>query len=276
MKQAIAPVLLALLLAGCATEKGVVDKGAYELDARRQAQAAYPRIKVLVIHYTADDFDSSLATLTDKNVSSHYLIPAIPPQHNGKPRIWQLVPERDLAWHAGVSFWRGATRINDTSIGIELENRGWQKSGGQKRFVPFEPAQIAALIPLAKDIIQRYDIKPQNVVAHADIAPQRKDDPGPLFPWQALARQGIGAWPDPARVAFYLNGQSPYQPVETPALLDLLARYGYEVPENITAAQQKRVIMAFQMHFRPQLWNGVSDKETMAIAEALLEKYGQG
>ncbi len=276
MKCAMVPVLLALLLAGCATEKGVVDKGAYELDTRRQAQAAYPRIKVLVIHYTADDFDSSLATLTDKNVSSHYLIPAIPPQHNGKPRIWQLVPERDLAWHAGVSFWRGATRINDTSIGIELENRGWQKSGGQKRFVPFEPAQIAALIPLAKDIIQRYDIKPQNVVAHADIAPQRKDDPGPLFPWQALAQQGIGAWPDPARVAFYLNGQSPYQPVETSALLDLLARYGYEVPENISSAQQKRVIMAFQMHFRPQLWNGVSDKETMAIAEALLEKYGQG
>jgi len=275
MKPALVPVLLALLLAGCATEKGVVDKGGYELDTRRQAQAAYPRIKVLVIHYTADDFDSSLATLTDKNVSSHYLIPAVPPQHNGKPRIWQLVPERDLAWHAGVSFWRGATRINDTSIGIELENRGWQKSDGQKRFVPFEPAQIAALIPLAKDIIQRYDIKPQNVVAHADIAPQRKDDPGPLFPWQALAQQGIGAWPDPARVAFYLNGQPRYQPADPAVLLDLLSRYGYEVPENISLAQQKRVIMAFQMHFRPQLWNGVSDKETMAIAEALLEKYGQ-
>ncbi len=275
MKPALVPVLLALLLAGCATEKGVVDKGGYELDTRRQAQAAYPRIKVLVIHYTADDFDSSLATLTDKNVSSHYLIPAVPPQHNGKPRIWQLVPERDLAWHAGVSFWRGATRINDTSIGIELENRGWQKSDGQKRFVPFEPAQIAALIPLAKDIIQRYDIKPQNVVAHADIAPQRKDDPGPLFPWQALAQQGIGAWPDPARVAFYLNGQPRYQPADPAVLLDLLSRYGYEIPENISLAQQKRVIMAFQMHFRPQVWNGLADVETVAIAEALLEKYGQ-
>ncbi len=274
MKPVLVPVLLALL-AGCATEKGVVDKGGYELDTRRQAQAAYPRIKVLVIHYTADDFDSSLATLTDKNVSSHYLIPAVPPQHNGKPRIWQLVPERDLAWHAGVSFWRGATRINDTSIGIELENRGWQKSDGQKRFVPFEPAQIAALIPLAKDIIQRYDIKPQNVVAHADIAPQRKDDPGPLFPWQALAQQGIGAWPDPARVAFYLNGQPRYQPADPAVLLDLLSRYGYEVPENISLAQQKRVIMAFQMHFRPQVWNGLADVETVAIAEALLEKYGQ-
>lgn len=276
MKRALSLSLLALLLAGCAAEKGIVDKGAYELDARRQAQAAYPRIKVLVIHYTADDFDSSLATLTDKNVSSHYLIPAIPPLHHGKPRIWQLVPEKDLAWHAGISFWRGATRINDTSIGIELENRGWQKTGSQKRFTPFEPTQIAALIPLAKDIIQRYDIKPQNVVAHSDIAPQRKDDPGPLFPWQALARQGIGAWPDPARVTFYLNGQPPNQPIESAIVLALLSRYGYDVPENISLAQQKRVIMAFQMHFRPQLWNGVADNETRAIAEALLEKYGRG
>ena len=260
MRRAFATLLLALLLAGCVTEKGIIDKGAYELDTRHQAQAAYPRIKVLVIHYTADDFDSSLATLTDKNVSSHYLIPASPPAPDGKPRIWQLVPESELAWHAGISFWRGTNRINDTSVGIELENRGWQ----------------TALIPLARDIIARYDIQPQNVVAHADIAPQRKDDPGPLFPWQQLAQQGIGAWPDPARVAFYLNGRPRYQEVERGALLDVLKRYGYEVPDNATEQQQKRVISAFQMHFRPALWNGVADVETLAIAEALLEKYGQG
>ncbi|WP_395301462.1 N-acetylmuramoyl-L-alanine amidase [Enterobacter sp. ECC-175] len=276
MKRSLAAVLLAMMLAGCATEKGVVDKGAYELDTRHQAQAAYPRIKVLVIHYTADDFDTSLATLTDKNVSSHYLIPARPPAPDGKPRIWQLVPESELAWHAGISFWRGTNRINDTSVGIELENRGWQMINGQKRFTPFEPAQISALIPLAKDIIARYSIKPENVVAHADIAPQRKDDPGPLFPWEALHRQGIGAWPDADRVAFYMNGRPRFQAVEQSALLDLLARYGYEVPDKGTPQQLKRVIMAFQMHFRPQLWNGAADVETMAIAEALLEKYGQG
>lgn len=184
-------VAAALLLAGCTGEKGIVEKEGYQLDTRRQAQAAYPRIKVLVIHYTADDFDSSLATLTDKQVSSHYLVPAVPPRYNGKPRIWQLVPEQELAWHAGISAWRGATRLNDTSIGIELENRGWQKSAGVKYFAPFEPAQIQALIPLAKDIIARYHIKPENVVAHADIAPQRKDDPGPLF----LAATGTaGDW----------------------------------------------------------------------------------
>ncbi|QRG77747.1 N-acetylmuramoyl-L-alanine amidase [Citrobacter sp. R56] len=275
MRRGLWLIALTLLLAGCAGEKGIVDKAGYQLDTRRQAQAAYPRIKVLVIHYTADDFDSSLATLTDKNVSSHYLIPAVPPLYGGKPRIWQLVPEHDLAWHAGISYWRGATRINDTSIGIELENRGWQTSAGTKYFAPFEPAQIQALIPLAKEIVTRYDIKPQNVVAHADIAPQRKDDPGPLFPWRELAAQGIGAWPDVARVTFYLAGRAPHAPVDPAVLLDLLARYGYEVKPTMTTREQQRVIMAFQMHFRPALWNGVADAETQAIVEALLEKYGQ-
>lgn len=94
MKRLLCLLAFTLLLVGCAGEKGIVDKDGYQLDTRRQAQAAYPRIKVLVIHYTADDFDSSLATLTDKNVSSHYLIPAVLPLYHGKPRIWQLVPER--------------------------------------------------------------------------------------------------------------------------------------------------------------------------------------
>ncbi|MDM9614915.1 N-acetylmuramoyl-L-alanine amidase [Kosakonia cowanii] len=273
-------VLLALILAGCASDKkddnkGVIEKPGYQLVTRYQAQAAYPRIKVLVIHYTADDFDVSLTTLLGKDVSSHYLIPANPPREKGKPRIWQLVPEQKLAWHAGASFWRGSTRINDTSIGIELENRGWQKTSGGKTFVPFAQAQINALIPLVKDIVARYNIPPQNVVAHADIAPQRKDDPGPQFPWQVLAAQGIGAWPDPARVAFYLNGRAEYTRVSNAALLDLLARYGYDVKSYMTPLQQKRVIMAFQMHFRPAKWDGLADAESLAIAEALLEKYGQ-
>ncbi|WP_313110422.1 N-acetylmuramoyl-L-alanine amidase [Atlantibacter sp.] len=276
MKKRVLPFMLALLLAGCAGEKGIVDRGDYQVDLRRPAVAAYPRVKVLVIHYTADDFDSSLATLTDRNVSAHYLVPDNPPVRNGKPVIWQLVPEQELAWHAGISFWRGTNRINDTSIGIELENRGWRREGGQKRFSPFNPAQIEVLAKLARDIISRYNIQPENVVAHADIAPQRKDDPGPLFPWAALAKQGIGAWPDPARVSFWLMGRRPDEPVDSGALLTLLGRYGYEVTPDMTPAQQKRVIEAFQMHFRPARYDGVADAQTEAIAEALLEKYGQG
>ncbi len=242
MKARIAALIIAMLLAGCAGEKGIVDKGSYKIDTRRQAQAAWPRVKVLVIHYTADDFHGSLATLTDKNVSSHYLIPD----------------------------------INDTSIGIELENQGYRRLGEVKQFYPFNAPQIDVLEKLAKEIIGRYHIAPQNVVAHGDIAPQRKVDPGPLFPWQQLAQKGIGAWPDAARVAFYLNGRDPFEAVDSASLLDLLSRYGYQVNAGMSEAEQRRVISAFQMHFRPALYNGVADAQSQAIAEALLEKYGQG
>jgi N-acetylmuramoyl-L-alanine amidase len=276
MKGRLAILFIAALLAGCVSEKGIIDKGDYKVDTRHQAQAAYPRVKVLVIHYTADDFNGSLATLTDQNVSSHYLIPDTPPVSGGKPVIWQLVPESELAWHAGVSFWRGATRINDTSIGIELENKGYTRQGGIKHFYPFNAPQISVLEKLAKEIIIRYQIQPQNVVAHADIAPQRKVDPGPLFPWQQLAKQGIGAWPDAQRVAFYLNGRAPYEPVDTLNVLDLLGRYGYQVTPDMSVQEQQRVISAFQMHFRPAQYSGVADAQTQAIAQALLEKYGQG
>ena len=280
MKRLLLLLSLALLLAGCASEEkekaqGVVNKPGYQLDTLHPAGNAYPRIKILVLHYTAGDFDVSLATLTGSQVSAHYLVPADPPMQKGKPRIYQLVQERDLAWHAGPSFWRGATRINDTSIGIELENAGWTKSGGEKSFAPFAQGQINALIPLVKDIIARYHIEPENIVAHADIAPQRKDDPGPMFPWLQLSQQGIGAWPANSRVAYYLHGQAPGTPTSRLVLLDLLARYGYEVTPGMTAQQQRRVIMAFQMHFRPARWDGQADAETQAIAEARLEKYGQ-
>lgn len=266
---------LVLTLTGCATP-GMIDHGSWVADTRHPARQAWPRIKVLVIHYTAEDFDRSLTTLVGEQVSVHYLIPATPPLSGGKPVVWQLVPEQDLAWHAGASAWRGATRINDTSIGIELENQGYRQINGEKHYYPFPAAQIDALTRVAREIIARYGIAPQNVVAHGDIAPLRKEDPGPLFPWQQLAAAGIGAWPDASRVAFYLNGRPLNQPVDSHLLLDLLQRYGYTWPANATPAQLRRVISIFQMHFRPARYDGVADAQTQAIAEALLEKYGQG
>ncbi len=104
-------------------------------------------------------------------------------------------------------------------------------------------------------------------------AAQRRS--GAIFPWQQLAQQGIGAWPDAQRVNFYLAGRAPHTPVDTASLLELLARYGYDVKPDMTPREQRRVIMAFQMHFRPTLYNGEADAETQAIAEALLEKYGR-
>lgn len=265
-------VALALLLSGC--QSGLEPRQGYWVDTQHPAYGARPRIKVIVIHYTAEDFPSSLATLTDRDVSAHYLIPRQPPQRAGKQVVWQLVPERQLAWHAGPSYWRGATRINDTSIGIELVNRGYTRTLTGRDWQPFTEAQIAALSVMLKDIAQRYNIAPENIVGHSDIAPQRKQDPGPLFPWHQLAQQGTGAWPDASRVQHYLAGKAADKPVEMATLLSALARYGYDVSGATTPRQQQQLIAAFQMHFRPADYRGVPDAETLAIAEALVEKYG--
>lgn len=261
-----------LLLGGCSTP-GVEQRNGYQVDTRHQAYGARPRIKVLVIHYTAEDFPSSLATLTDREVSSHYLINDGVSGKKNQPMIWQLVPEEQLAWHAGPSFWRGATRINDTSVGIELVNPGYTRTLTGVEWQPFSAQQIAALQPLMRDIAQRYQIKPQNIVGHSDIAPQRKQDPGPLFPWRQLAQQGIGAWPDAERVNFWLKQRDRQQPIPPEQLAEELARYGYDINNQMSAAQQRKVIVAFQMHFRPTDYRGLADAESWAIAKALVEKY---
>ena len=263
---------MALLLSAC--HSSMEARQGYWADTTHPAQGARPRIKVVVIHYTADDFSSSLATLTDRQVSAHYLIPRQPPQRAGRGVVWQLVPEQQLAWHAGPSFWRGATRINDTSVGIEIVNAGYQRTLTGLRWQPYTADQITVLVALLRDLQQRYAIAPENIVGHSDIAPQRKQDPGPLFPWQQLAAQGSGAWPDPAITARYLAGQSASSVVDPQPLLTALQQYGYDVAGATTPEMQRRLIAAFQMHFRPRDYRGVADAETLAIARALLAQYG--
>lgn len=273
MIRRVLALIVALLLSACGSS-GFEPHNGYTVDTRHSAFGARPRVKVLVIHYTAADFASSLATLTGHKVSTHYLIPDAPEEKFHQPVVLRLVPESALAWHAGLSYWRGAAMLNATSIGIELENQGYRNTPGGLRWSPFAQPQMMALVPLARDIIQRYHILPQNVVGHSDIAPQRKLDPGPLFPWQWLAKQGIGAWPDASRVRFYLAGRAPKQPVEPRCLLTLLSRYGYQASPEMTAEEQQKVIAAFQMHFRPADYRGLPDAESESIIRALLEKYG--
>lgn len=277
MRRFLLPVgalITALLLAGCQSSTPPVDQHLpYRLEKERQAQGADQRIRFLVIHYTAEDFHNALNTLTDEHVSAHYLIPARPPVEEGKPVAWQLVPESLRAWHAGASGWRGRTNINDTSVGIELENRGYSAHLLGKKFYPYPPAQIDLLASLSEQIVTRYQVEPRNVVGHSDIAPQRKDDPGPLFPWQELAKRGIGAWPDAHQVQAILAGRDPHQPVDTQSLLEKLAKYGYPLTDNMTEKQQRRVITAFQMHFRPEDYRGIADAESDAIISALLAQY---
>lgn len=271
-------ILLATVLVGCQrtpAQHDLIDRGTYLVEDRHQAQGVDERIRFLVLHYTAEDFHSSLKTLTDEHVSAHYLVPARPPQNNGKYVVWQLVPESHRAWHAGASAWRGRSNLNDTSIGIEIENKGYQQGMLERIWLPYTEQQTELVIALSKDIVQRYGIAPQNVVGHMDIAPQRKLDPGPLFPWQTLAEQGVGAWPDRATVTRYLAGRAKEAPVDVLTLQKKLAAYGYDiVPNGINDTTSRNVIAAFQMHFRPADFRGIPDAETEAIADALLEKYG--
>src|SRR5471032_1393060 len=265
-----------LMLAGCQSSPPAGNALPYRLESQRQAQGADPRVRFLVIHYTAEDFSNALNTLTDEHVSAHYLIPASPPVEEGKPVAWQLVPESERAWHAGASGWRGRNNLNDTSIGIELENKGYSKHLLGKRFYPYPAAQIDLLASLSQQIVARYQIEPRNVVGHSDIAPLRKVDPGPLFPWQELAKRGIGAWPDPPLVQKYLAGRAPNQPVDRQALLRKLQEYGYPLTDGMTPDQQRHVIAAFQMHFRPSDYRGEADAESDAIISALLQQYPAG
>ena len=264
---------LLLMLVGCQSVSQPAENAPFRLETTRQAQGADQRIRFLVIHYTAEDFHNALNTLTDEHVSAHYLVPAKPPLEQGKPVAWQLVPEEMRAWHAGASGWRGRTNLNDTSVGIELENQGYSVHLLGKKFYPFPPAQIDLLADLSKEIVARYQIEPRNVIGHSDVAPQRKDDPGPLFPWQQLAERGVGAWPDAARVQANLAGRSPQQPVSQASLLTLLNQYGYTVTEGMTPEQQRRVIAAFQMHFRQSDYRGNADAQTEAIVQALLQQF---
>ncbi|MCA8171218.1 N-acetylmuramoyl-L-alanine amidase [Burkholderia gladioli] len=266
----------AALLAACASPT-LVDRDGYVADTSHPARGTDSRVRFLVLHYTESDDQRALFVLTHNEVSAHYLVPSHPPRRNGEPVVLQLVPENQRAWHAGVSDWQGTTELNAASIGIEIVNAGPLDAPANRHWQPYAPDQIEAVVKLAKDIVTRYGIPPTRVVAHSDIAPQRKIDPGPAFPWQALARAGIGAWPDDATVAARLAGRAPGDPVDVRGLQLKLARYGYEVAtDGVLDARTRRVFAAFQMHFRPADYSGNPDAQTDAIAQALLDKYFPG
>ncbi len=267
----LAAIVMSLILFG---GSAITDRGNYRVDSRFVSENAESRIQLLVVHYTAADLPNSIRLLTKGDVSSHYLIPEYPELSDDEPIALQLVPEDKRAWHAGESYWNGRRNLNDTSIGIEIVNMGYRAEGSGLIWYPYSEPQIELVTKLAKDIIQRNGIAPENVVGHMDISPQRKKDPGPLFPWKSLAEQGIGAWPDPQRVHALLAGRLPTDPVDILSLQQKLALYGYEIDQDgVMTEKTKNVISAFQMHFRQSDYSGIPDAETEAIAEALIEKY---
>lgn len=264
--------LLLVLLAGCAD--------GYRLERRIRAVNQDSRIAFLVLHYTDSGNERSLAVLSQPGhqVSVHYLVPEREPGAAGPYPVYQLVPEEQRAWHAGISAWQGSRMLNASSIGIEIVNRGVDERDAalplqQRRWQAYPPAQLQAVGALARDIIERHAIAPDRVLGHSDVAPGRKLDPGPAFPWEWLYRHhGLGAWPDTARVVHFRR-HHPWDG-DLLAVQHKLARYGYAIdPSGRADAQTRAVLTAFQLHFRPRRYDGEADVETVAILDALLEKY---
>ncbi len=269
-------ILSMVLIISCSSKKFIVDRGNYYIDKSFLSISQNDRIRFLIFHYTAVDDIRSVRFLTKNRVSAHYLIPLIPKIKNNKPIIYNFVPESRRAWHAGISNWDSRFNLNDSSIGIEIVNNGFIKNIlDDKIWYPFNEQQISAIIILAKDIIKRYNIKPYNILAHSDISPLRKYDPGKLFPWESLAKIGIGAWPDQILIKKYLAGRSLYTPANILDIQKNLNKYGYDkIPQSGELDEETRkTISAFQLHFRQSDISGNADAETEAIARALIEKY---
>lgn len=217
---------------------------------------------ILIMHYTGmQTCEAAVTRLTDPaaRVSSHYTV-----DEDGT--VYRHVAEEMRAWHAGVSSWRGMSDINSRSVGIEIVNPGHEFG-----YRAFPAVQIAAVIRLSQGIVSRHAIPARNVIGHSDIAPDRKTDPGELFPWRQFADAGLGLWVTPkVRDAVPLTRGDAGDRVV--ALQVELARYGYGI--EATGAFDERtavVVSAFQRHFRPALFDGVADAETQAILAALNE-----
>ena len=219
-------------------------------------------IKVLVIHYTGmqSERESLIRLCNSKSkVSSHFVI-------NSNGKIYRLVGEEKIAWHAGKSCWGKYKNLNKNSIGIELVNKG-HKFG----YTNFKKKQLTSLIRICKNLIRKYRIKKQNIIGHSDIAPLRKIDPGEKFPWKELASKKIGIWHNCntmilkkfRRVGISLKFKSEF--------VNSLKKIGYCF-DNKKKTNFLKTVKAFQRHYRKELINGIIDKECLIIAKNILKK----
>jgi N-acetylmuramoyl-L-alanine amidase len=221
------------------------------------------RPTILLLHYTG--VASAAAAIDwlsrpESKVSAHYVV-------DEAGRITQLVAEEMRAWHAGLAGWAGETDINSASIGIEIQNPGHEQG-----YPDFAEAQIAAVEALAKDIIGRHGIDPARVLAHSDVAPVRKKDPGEKFPWARLAQAGIGHWvaPEPVHPPDRGIARDAAGPLVA-EVQSLLRSYGYDVePTGGFDPKTEFVVRAFQRHFRPERVDGRIDQSTVTTLARLL------
>lgn len=218
---------------------------------------------MVVLHYTGmSTGEAALERLRDprSRVSAHYLV-----EEDG--RVFSLVPEERRAWHAGVSYWRGTRDLNAVSIGIEIVNPGREFG-----YRPFPEPQIAAVVGLLDDVRGRWTVPDDRVLGHSDVAPDRKTDPGELFPWRRLAEAGHGLWvePRPAPGAALALGDAGAGVLMLKAGLRRLG-YDAELSETYDAATVL-ITTAFQRHWRPERVDGIADGETRARLMGLLRR----
>lgn len=222
---------------------------------------------LVVLHYTGmQSAEAALERLTDPEaqVSAHYLI-------GEDGAVWQLAEESQRAWHAGVSHWRGVDGVNDHSIGIELVNPGHEWG-----YRPFPDAQIDTLATLLAAITGRYGLPPSAIVAHSDVAPGRKEDPGELFPWQALAERGLGIWPEVA-LPSPSGGKVIARPGEAKDYLKLvqkrLQEFGYRLEcTGVFDIPTVQVVTAFRRRFLPHYLHPVWDEAAELILNDLMKR----
>ena len=248
------------------------------------------RIQVLVLHFTSEDFAESmrlLATPVRFRVSVHYVVPEPGDDTYTRDRLFvhRLVEESNRARHAGVSYWAGRQSLNDSSVGIEIVNQSacFPVSPNIREplpeqqdctFLDYPQEQLELVIALCRDILARNpDIDPVDVIGHGDVAPNRRVEPGPQFPWKRLYENGIGAWYDDDTLARYRQQFESAKP-SLAFLQEALNAYGYDL--DVTGVNDRRsrfAVRAFQIHFRPADYSGYFDVETASILFALLEKY---
>ena len=218
---------------------------------------------MLLLHYTGlMSCEKAIDWLSrpESKVSCHYVV-------DEAGAITQMVAEEMRAWHAGVASWAGETDINSASVGIEIHNCGHELG-----YPDFPEAQLVALEALSKDIIARHGIRPERVLAHSDVAPMRKKDPGEKFPWARLARSGIGHWVAPEM----LNPADPgiAHDAAGPLVAEVqgkLREYGYGIEATgVLDALTEFVVLAFQRHFRPERADGRIDQSTISTLERLI------
>jgi len=232
----------------------------FDLKKRKQKQ-----IKFLIFHYTGmkSEIDAINRLTNQKSkVSCHYFI-----KKSGQ--ILNLVPNLYIAWHAGISSWKIFKSLNKYSIGVEISN-----SGHNGKYKKYNKNQIKSIIKLSKYLIKKYKIKSKFILGHSDIAPERKKDPGEKFPWEYLSKKKISYWHNLNSKRRMQNRTQKVEKTDKKTFIKNLIKIGYSLKLNHKNIKYLKLITkAFQRRFRPELVNGLIDKECLLISINLVKKF---